>query len=116
MIASHFQITTDCGARALSRMLLVMMMIFLTLGFPFDWIEITNCRADNSKVGFNDGVVTTSPFQRSDVQPGSLFMVVLKHLKTRKISHDQEFHTIPHLWCTYCTHQLQPLAGLSEQL
>ena len=36
MIASHFQITMDCGARALSRMLLVMMMIFLTLGFPFE--------------------------------------------------------------------------------
>ena len=37
VIASHFQVTTDCGARALSMMLLVMkmMMIFPTLGFPF---------------------------------------------------------------------------------
>ena len=34
MIALHFQITVDCGARALSMMLL-MMMISPTRGFPF---------------------------------------------------------------------------------
>ena len=86
MIALHFQITTDCGACALSMMLLVMimMMIFLTLCFLFDCIEITNCSADSSKIGFNDGVVIASPFQRSDFQPGSLFMVVLKHLKKKE--------------------------------
>ena len=69
MIALHFQMTTDCGARALSMMLLVMMMmvmIFPNLGVLFDWIEITNCRANSIKVDFNNGVVTAFPFQSSD--------------------------------------------------
>ena len=89
--ALHFQISTDCGDRALSMMLLVMMMvmIFTTLSFLFDWIEITNCRANSIKVDFNDGVVITSPFQRSNLKPSFFLMVVLENLKTRNISHDQ---------------------------
>ena len=46
-----------------------------------------NCRTDSSKVGFNDGVVIASPFQSSDLKPSSFLIVVLKQLKTRKISH-----------------------------
>ena len=65
--------------------MMIIMMIFLTIGFLFDWIEITNCRADGSKVGFNDGVVIAPPFQSSNLKPGSVLIVVLKHLKTRKI-------------------------------
>ena len=55
----------------------------------FDWIEITNCSADSIKVGFNDGVEFASSFQRSDVQPCFFLIVVLEHLKTRKIWYDQ---------------------------
>ena len=47
-------------------LVIMMVMTFLTLGFLFDCIEITNCRAESSKVGFNDGVVTASLFQSSN--------------------------------------------------
>ena len=63
----------------------------------FDWIEITNCRADSCKVDFNDGVVFASPFQSADLMPGSFLIVVLKHLKTRKISHGQLMNSTQYL-------------------
>ena len=66
--------------------------------FPFfDWIEITNCRADSCKVDFNDGVVFADPFQSTHLKPASFLIVELKHLKTRKISHDQLMNSTQYL-------------------
>ena len=75
--------------------MMVVMMIVMMMMVIFNWIEITNFKADSTKVNFSDGVECSTHFKLPHLCPGVCQWTEEKHLQG-KARHHIISQRIPH--------------------